>query len=249
MIKKIVLWVIVIVVVGLVAAYFGRNWLVKKAIEEGGEYALGVKTTVSSVNLGIGGGRLEIHDFDVHNPEGFQGKNILSIKSADLAVETGSIFGNEVKVDSLVLDGLKVDLEQIDNKGNFTEILDHIKKLDLTSSSDNQQRFIIKRLAIRNVSAEASLVLLGKKQFAGSYELADVTLTDVGGDKGATVARLTAVVLQSVLTRSIGAAKRKLPGGFGTAIENEAKDNLQKLESDAKDKIKDLGKGLIGGGN
>jgi hypothetical protein len=208
-----------------------------------------VKTTVGSVNLGIGAGKLDMSKFDVHNPEGFKGKTIVSLKSADLAVETGSIFGNEVKVDSLVLDGLSVDLEQVDKRGNFTEILNHIKQLDLKSSSDSQQRLIVKRLVIRDVSAKASLTLMGKKQFDGSYKIDDITLTNVGGSDGATIAQLTAIVLNNVLIRSVGAAKRNLPGGFGTAIEEGAKENLQKLKSEAKDKIKDLGKGLIGGGN
>jgi hypothetical protein len=90
---------------------------------------------------------------------------------------------------------------------------------------------------------------MGKKQFDGSYKIDDITLTNVGGSDGATIAQLTAIVLNNVLIRSVGAAKRNLPGGFGTAIEEGAKENLQKLKSEAKDKIKDLGKGLIGGGN
>lgn len=246
MTKRILLLVVVVVVAGLIIAYFTRNYLVKRAIEKGGDYALGVQTVVGSVNLGIGAGRLEMKDLEVRNPEGFDGKDILSIKNADFDVETGSIFGNEVVVDSFVLDGLTVNLQQIDNRGNFSEILGHIKKLDLSSSSESQQRFRIKRLVMRDIGASASLILLGKKQAEQSFTIDNFTLKDVGGDKGATIGRLTAIVLHNVLTRAVAAGKKNLPGGFGDLVNSGVKENLQKLESEAKDKLKDLGKGLIG---
>lgn len=248
MIKKIFLGIVVIIVVGLVVAYFARNWIVKQAIEKGGDYALGVKTTVGSVNLGIGAGRLHLSDFEVHNPDGFQDKDIMSITSADLGVETGSIFGSEVVVDSLVLDGLTVDLEQIDRRSNFKIVLDHIEQVDMGSSSSGNQHFHIKRLILRNIGAKATLTVLGKKQVEQSYTVENITLHDVGGENGATIGQITAHVLKTVLSRAVLAAKGKLPGNFGDMFNEGVKENLQNLESEAKDKLKDLGKNLIGGG-
>ena len=105
MIKKIVFAVIILLIVGLAVAYFARNMLAEKAVEAGSEYALGVKTDLGSASLAISGGSLELNDFAVENPEGFTAKHFLELHRGSIAVDAGSVFDKQVRIDSLIIDG------------------------------------------------------------------------------------------------------------------------------------------------
>ncbi len=248
MLKKIILWSVIVVVVGLIVAYFTRNYLVAEAIESGSSYALGVECELGSANLSIGAGKLELKDFEVRNPDGFDSTDIISIQSGVLDVDEGSVFDDQVVMDSLVLDGIQVNLEQKDRRGNFSELLNNIKNFTGGESSNSGQRIRIKKVSVRDIGVDASLVLLGK-QYQKSFSVDNITLTDVGGETGGTVGQITARILKAVLTKAVSSGKGYLPGDFGNVLSGGVDEAKSKIESEVKDKLKDLGGSLTGGKN
>jgi hypothetical protein len=244
MFKKIALSVIILVIVVLAGAYFYRNSLVAKAVESGSEYALGVKTELSSAALDIGGGSLTLNNFTVDNPEGFTGNEFMSMRRGMVEVKGGSVLKNEVVVDSLIIDGIALNLEQIDRKGNFQVLLDNIKRLEMSSSKETR-KFRIGLIAVRDVQVNGSLSLSGNKR-EKSFTLDDFSLRNVGGDNGATVGQVTAIVVKALVSKALAAGSGLLPEGFGANLSDMKERGVEKVTSEATNKLKDLGKSLTG---
>ncbi|MCP4675250.1 MAG: hypothetical protein GY854_07035, partial [Deltaproteobacteria bacterium] len=234
MIKKLLLLVVLVVVVGLVAVYLYRNALVEAAVEESGNYVLGVPTDLGSAGLDLGGGSLSLDNYSISNPEGFEGEHFLVLERGVLDVESGSILDDEVVVDSLVLEGFRISLEQIDKKGNYLAILDNLKKFELSSSSESNKRLKISKLALRDIGVDASLTLMGKKQVDKSFTVENITLENVGGGEGTSVGGLIKTVVTEVLTKATS-------GGLGIpGIDVDAE--IDKLKEEGTDKLEEAAK-------
>lgn len=245
MFKKIALAAIILVLVGLTIAYVVRNTLVEKAVEAGSTYALGVETDLGSASLEIGGGSLGMNNLEISNPQGFTADHFLTLRRGMLDVDAGSVLDKEVVVDSFVIEGVTLNLEQIDRKGNYQVLLDHMKQLDL-SSSEESQKFRIGLVALRDIKVTGSLSLLGKK-VEKSFTLENFALRNVGSDNGAKVSEITATVVKSLISKALAAGGGQLPGGFGQNL-GELKDQaVDKVKSEATNKLQDLGKSLTGG--
>lgn len=245
MIKKIALSVIVLIIVGVAAVYFVRNMLVEKGVEAGSEYALGVPTNLGSARLELRGGSVDLNNLEVSNPDGFTADHILTLRRGVLDVDAGSVLDDEVKVDSFIIEGVNLNLEQIDNKGNFKVLLDHIKQLDL-SSSEESQKFRIGLIALRDINVSGSLSLMGKK-YDKSYKLEDFSIRNVGSDNGAKISEITAKVVNTLITKALASGSGVLPAGFGQNLGELKDQGVEQLKSEAADKLKELGGSLPGG--
>jgi hypothetical protein len=245
MFKKIALVVILVIILAVTVAYFVRNKLVEKAVETGSTYALGVETDLGSAGLELSGGSLELNNLNVSNPQGYQADHFLSLRHGTFDVDAGSVLDDEVVVDSFIIEGITLNLEQIDNKGNFLILMDNIKKLDLSSSGESQ-KFRIGLIALRDVNVTGSLSLLGKK-YEKSFKLDNFSLRNVGSNNGATISEVTATVVKALISKALAAGNGALPEGFGKNL-TEIKDQaVDKVKSEATNKLKDLGKSLTGG--
>ena len=247
MIKRALLIVPIFVIIGLGAAWFTRNILVAKAIIAGSEYALGADVGLRSAGVAIGAGSLTLEEYVVHNPKGFRGDDFFRIDHGIIDVATGSILDKQVRVDSIVLEGVTLSLEQINQDGNYQKILDHIKGVDFGESSESDRTYKIDRLAVRDVTVEATLELMGKKQFEKSYTLDNFEIGNVGSNSGATIGQVSATLVRAVLSRALDKAGSELPGGFGRPIQEQFKEKLDEAKDEAVDKLKDAGKSLLGG--
>lgn len=245
--KKILFVIIVLVVVGLAGAYIGRNVLVAKAVETGSEYALGTDVTLGSASVSLGAGSLELNSYEVRNPEGFDSKNIFVIGHGVIDVATGTILDREVTIDSIILDGIEVTLEQVNDDGNYSPILNHIRTVDFGQSSESDRTFRIGKIAVRDVSVGAKLTVLGTQHFEKSYTLDNFEITNVGSDGGATIGQVSAIVFRGVMSRALDKAKSELPGGFGRPVKEQVQQKLEEAKESAIDKLKDAGGSLLGG--
>ena len=244
MLKKIVLGVIILVIVAVVAVYFVRNMLVEKGVEAGSTYALGVETDLGSASLELGGGSLALNNFVVSNPPGFEAENCLTLKRGIFDVDAGSVLDDEVKVDSFIIEGVTLNLEQIDRKGNFQVLLDNIKRLDL-SSSEESQKFRIGLIALRDIQVSGSLSLLGRKA-EKSFKLDNFTLRDVGSDNGAKISEVTAMIVKTLISKALAQGGGLFPEGFGANLGELKDQGIEKAKTEATDKLKDMGKSLTG---
>lgn len=241
MIKKLIILVVLLVVVGLTSAYLYRNALVETAVEESGDYVLGVSTNLGSAGLDLGAGSVALDDYSISNPEGFEGEHFLRLEYGLLAVNSGSIFDDEVIIDSIVLEGFQLSLEQIDQKGNYLAILDNLKQFDVSSSSESEQRLRINKVMLRDIGVDVSLTLMGQKQADKSFTVENITLENVGGTDGTSVGGLIKTIVTEVLTKTTAGGKGLLGVDIDAQIDKLKEEGTTKLEDAAKDKLKDLG--------
>ncbi|MEZ5359748.1 MAG: hypothetical protein R3F48_13095 [Candidatus Zixiibacteriota bacterium] len=244
MIKKIIGIIIILIVIGLGAAYLYRNAIVETAIEEATTYALKVDSDLGSASLGIMAGRLELNKYTIANPGGFQAQNLFSMDHGVLVLDAGSVFDKEIVVDTLILDGIRLDLEQIDMKNNVKQVLDNIGQMDFGSSSESDKTMKIRHVSVRNIGVNASASIMNKKQFEKSLTLENFTMNDVGGASGTTISGAIATVLKEVLARASTAGASQMGITIDTdKLKDEA---TQKIETEVKDQLKNLGGALKG---
>lgn len=239
MFKKILFAILILFVIFIIGLYFGRNYIVKSAIETGSEYSLGVNTNVGSVNLDLGGKSLELNDYEVKNPKGYEGDFFLNIKQGIIKVGEGSIFANETRVDSLILNGINMSFEIKDQKGNFSVIQNNIKNINLESSPESEHKFFIKKLAIRDIKVKAALDFLGQNKDI-TFTIDNISMENIGGDEGVTISEITTRIMKTLISKAKSSGTDDIPEMF-----NLDSDKRDELKSDVTDKVKDLGGSLL----
>jgi hypothetical protein len=244
--KKLVIWLFVLIIIVLAGVYFARNVIVAGAIEEGSTYALGVNADLGSANVDLAGGSLTLNDYRIDNPPGYDSERLMRIKFGILDISSGSVFSDTIVVDSLILDSITINLIQHDDRGNFKEVMDYARKIEYdTSSSTTLVR--IKKVGVKNINVQASLKILNQVDIDKSFTVEDITLTNIGGGDGATVGEITSVVFGEILKRAVAKGKGELSDQFGKGFEGLDKSALEKAGSDAVEKVKDIGTSLFGG--
>jgi hypothetical protein len=239
MFKKILIVILLIFVIAVAGIYIGRSYIVKSAIETGSEYGLGVKTTLGSANLDLGGRSIVLNDYEVSNPEGYNGEFIMNIKHGMIDLGEGSIFADETRIDSLIFNGVNLSFEVKDQKGNFSVIQEKIKKIGMESSSENEHKFFIKKLAVRNIKVDAALDFLKQKK-SMTFTVDNIIMENIGGDVGVTLSEIAAKLMKTLINRAKSSGSNSIPEMF-----NLDSEKLDELKSDVKDRVKDFGGSLL----
>ncbi len=184
-ILRIFLALVVLIMVGLVALYFGRNPLVIAGVERGGEFATSQKTALTDANLAIFQGALTLNGLNIANPQGagYQGANFLTMKTCAVTMEPGSVLTDTVVVDRIDIDGLDITLEQNGVKSNLSDIMDAINKNTAsTGNSSNTspgKKLKIGEVSITNIMVHVHAAPLPSLDLnLGSINIADPTNPD-----------------------------------------------------------------------
>ncbi len=167
---RIVAVVVVVLVVAVAAAWLMIDHLAKQAVQQGGEYALGVPTTVDTVNLSLLGGSLRMETLSVANPAGYKSDHLVRTGRFDLAVQPGSVLTDTVRIPTFELSGLDLNIEGKGLISNISAVLDHVKKLGGSNGSSTSgasgdtaqprqqgKKVLVDHILIRNVVAHILL--------------------------------------------------------------------------------------------
>lgn len=218
---------ILIALVALVINMFGDRAL-KIGIEAGAEKALKVGVRLDNITLSILGGKLNLNNLEVDNPQGYQNPNLLKISSAYMALNTRSLLSDTVEMEKLQFDNISLTIEQKGLTSNLQEILNNLPKSDAPPQPDAKpsKQLKIKELKINGVEVNVKLLPVPGRADTLNLQLAPITLTNLGGDEKIDVAELTAVILKAIAGGVMEKGKGVLP----------------------LDMINDLGKGVMGVG-
>lgn len=221
-IGRIIAVVVVLLIVGLIAAYFYLDSIAKEAIERGGTYATGVDTEVDSVSLGLFGGTFGMKEFELDNPEGlgFQTDHFLELGEADLAVSLGSLRKDVVVVPRIHLADIDLNLERRGGKQNFDVILENLQKLssDEPTPPEDAQQWVVNDLTISNVKVTATGEGLLSDNQAVTFTIPQIQLTDVKSDslaelQGQVIKQVLGAVAQQAPQQVLGVMGQELLGG------------------------------------
>ncbi|MCC6679530.1 MAG: hypothetical protein IT445_01385 [Phycisphaeraceae bacterium] len=202
--------VVAVLVVALLTVAVMVDNLVRKGIETGAGYATGVKTTLTSADVGITSGELSMSGLNMANPEGYKGDHFLKLADGYVAVGLGSLTSDQIEVPKVELEGIDMVVERAGGKNNFDVILGNLKQL---SSGEKQPReggktYIIRELILDDVSVSISGFGVG----AQTIKLPPIKLTDVGsGGEGAQLSKVVGIVIRELMA-SLLKDPTKLPG-------------------------------------
>jgi hypothetical protein len=223
-IRRGVIALLALVVVGLGLAIWHLNGIVADVLESQGTAALGVDTTIDFISIGFLPPSLRFGGFEIENPEGFKDDNFLELGKGALDVEFRSLFGPTVRARSLRLDDIEVSLERGARRGNYGVILDNVKAgsgqaqpAKPAADAGPGKTFRIDEIVLRNVRANLVMNLPGHAQ-AFAVTLPEVRMEGVGsGSSGPAVAgevfrRITVGVLEAL------ADQGALPGDIASDL-------------------------------
>lgn len=225
---RLVIGLVVVAIAGLVAAYFYIDVLAKTAIERGSTYALGVQTDLDSARLNVFGGELSLAGLEVSNPEGFSSPHFLNMKTGDVAVTLGSLRQDVVRVPTLALADIDINLEKKAQRSNYQIILDNLKRLESGKPADAEgRRYIINDLHIQNVVLHVDM-LGGGDITRVNVPIDEIRLKNVGSEtkRGVLLSELSGVIIKAILAAAADKAGSLIPAD----ITGELKAGLAQLQ-------------------
>lgn len=180
--------------------------LVKHAIETSGSAATGTPVHVGSVSISLREGQGLISGLTIANPPGFSEQPLLILDSISIKLDPKTIT-NQVPIIEEIRIGASTLHYEINAVGeNNLRIVQKYAKRQAQSAPTSQttpgggktesQRLRIKRLVIADGTATLDLGQVGSGQ--GLARIPGVTLTDLGGEQGATVNELSAAIVQAL---------------------------------------------------
>jgi len=250
---KLFIALLVIVVVVVAGAFFYVDSIAKKAIEQGGEMALGVSTNLEKVHISLFSGEASLNGLQVANPSGFKAQTFMGLGQGNVAVSLGSLMGDTVKIPQVKLSNIRVNLEQKGKKNNVDPILARAKsmagqkgKAAPQSSAKAGKKFIVEYFLLDDVQINASLDMLGQATSV-NLVLPKIELRNLGAaEQGLPMPELIQKVVQAVLSVAqsssgqLSPALAKLLAGELGGLDNIKTEVIGQAKAQVEGKVKEL---------
>jgi hypothetical protein len=215
------------------------NALIKTQIEQIGSKVTEQSVTVSKVDMKLLKGSGTIKGLVLANPEIYSAPAAFSLDEVTLDINLQSLTTDIIVIDQIIIDKPEAVVEFTENGGaNIKDILDAINKNIAGTDNSAQETetgkaepiIRVNKFVLAGVALTVDLTKLGNKSHQAT--LADINLTNIGGDSGMPASKLGAELVKKALSSIWKQAK---------------KEQAEILKEQAKDKIKDKAKEKIGG--
>ena len=208
----------IVVLVVIASLVLWIDHVAKAAVEGGATYALGVRTTLDAMDVGVLSGEVEMSELNVRNPAGFKTPHFLRLDDGSVAVSLGSLMEEKVILPELTLSGLNVNLERSGGKANYKVIMDNLKKFESKEEppADEQKegkRFVIEKVSIRDVRVNVDLLSIGGELTRIPMTIERIELENVGSDtdRGILLADVIDILIKAILTTVVQKCGDLLP--------------------------------------
>ncbi len=221
---KLVAVLVILLVIGVVAAFFFIDRLAKTAVERGSTYALGVETTLESADVRIFKGEFDMGALHVSNPEGFKTPHFLTLDDGGVAVTLGSLREEIIELPTLHLTGIDINLEKQAGKSNYKVILENLKRLSEGKPADaeSKTRYIVREVSMRDINVHVDVLPIGGEATRLHLDIPEITLTDVGSDtgKGVLMSELSGIIVKALFAAILQKGGDLLPGDLTGELGN-----------------------------
>ena len=254
---KMIIALLLVGVVVVVGAYFYVDAIAKKAVERGGEMALGVPTNLDDIHISLWGGEAELSGLRISNPPGFSAPTFLDLGAGDIAVSLKSLLDNTVRIPRIRMSGIRINLEQADNKNNIEPLLARAKSMSGQAgekapqpAGGGEKKFIVEYFTLDDVQLNADLNLFGQTSKV-NLVLPKIELRNLGAaEQGLPMAELVQQVVQVVLNTARASSVQLSPelakllagelGGLDTIrgeVVGKARAQVEKAVSELQEKL------------
>ena len=224
----------VAILLGAVGLVLSLDWLLARGIARGGEYALGVPTEVKSASLGVFKGESTVSGLRIANPPGCQEPVFLEVEQCAVDLTLLRAFDHDLVIDSVVLEGVRLDLEPDQGgKLNAEVLTDHLATLSSAepkASTGDSGSVTIRNLELKDiqVSLRGPWVLAPDGHLVAT--IPDLTLTNVGSASSAEdISKQVSGVVIGALVKAVLAANIN---GLAPALIDGLKGALSKVAAE-----------------
>jgi|GEM_PF-1440405 len=237
----------------IIILYLSVDLIARYALHRAGTDLMGVETTASSVDLGIIRNSTTITDLTIDNPEGFRQPRLLEVKNMYIEGRLGTFVSSNIQIPLVSLDGFTIDLEQIGDRINVSEVVSNIsKEVDEPDDSGGDITLNIARLEIKDITltAEGKIVSIAGGKLDATLpkiELADVG-TESDPDKllAHVIGIMVKIVLNHIASNPIKGLSNAALGQIGNAIESIPGLKQVGLGKPIADAVRGVGEGAAG---
>jgi len=228
----IALGVLVVLAAAVVLLLTNLDRIVAAAIEKYGSEAVGTKVTVSSVRIGLKEGTGSIRDLRVGNPPGFSGADAIRLEDISVDVDTGSVTGDPLVIDKIVVRAPHVSYETDDSgRSNIDAIRAHLEKRQAAGAGEKKEAAAKegKKILIRRLIVEKGTVAMASASRPGkplTVPLPRIELTDLGGKDGDSPGDIASQIAGPLTRQASGAAS-----GVGRTLEKGVKGVRETLKN------------------
>lgn len=226
-ILKVVLVLVLLFVIVVATIPFWISPVAKKAVETGGSEALGVKTTLADLSIGLLSGTCDLAGLNIANPEGFETPHFMDLGSGAVAVDVQSLQNDVIEIPRFELTGLDLNLEKGSGQANYEKIMENLGKLSTEEERPKEEeepgkKFVIKEILIKDVKVTAKMAGL-----TVPMKIDEMRLQNVGSEgEGVDMKELIALIVSGVLKGVAEEGRGVLPEGISKGLA----DGLQGLK-------------------
>jgi len=198
---KIVAVLVVLLLIVAVGAVFYIDVIAKNVIERSGTSTLGVNTTLDNADIGLRAARFEMSGLSVANPEGFTSDHFMTLGNGDVNVSARTLMEDTVKLPTLNLTTLDVNLERKGGKANYDVIMDNLEDEEEKPEKQKEgKRFIIQKINVSDIKVHVDMMPVGGELTKLDLKIDEVILENIGSDteSGVVLSQVWDVLLKAV---------------------------------------------------
>jgi len=242
--KKILIFFIFIISLFYILSEFIGDRIIKGTLETNISNVLDRETVIENLKINYRDGDAEIYGLQIKN-KNFEGY-LLNLEKAYLKLDTSSIFSNNVEIESVILDGIKLNYYF---NVQYTKVTDNVRSLEKTletgsGKSTSTKYFNIKKLIAKNI---VLYVNSDELKINKNISLKNLEFENVGNTPNS---KNYKTILRDFAEQTIKTVKKKvLSGNLQNKLKNidedQIKEKLKKKLDKNKNKLKNKLKKLL----
>ena len=196
---------VLLLVVALIFKLYG-NQLLRTAIVAGAQKALQVDVRLESIDVRVVGGKVDLKNMEIGNPEGYNHPTFLKMGRAYMDLDVLSLMSDTIEMEKVQLDEMHLVIEQKGKTNNLKEILNNLPKSEPTEPESEPEpteegagkNVRIKVLEINNIEVKAKLIPIPGQADTVTLRIKPIRLENLGTDEKIDFAGLTAKILKAI---------------------------------------------------
>lgn len=243
-VRNLIISVVVLVLIGLGAAYFSLNSLIKKGFETVGPKVAKVETRLGSAAVFPFTGSGKLSQIFIGNPEGSKTPHAITLDAINVQVNLPSIKTDTILVSSVKIVAPDIYIEGgLTSKNNLTTIAKNIESTlsspepkaaqsPKKSDGDSGKKVVIKDLLITGAKVHwVSVLTLGQEV---ALPLPDIHLQNIGEkSNGLTPVELSKLILDEIF-KAASTVSSKNTGKMVEQLKEQGKEKLNKAAGGLK---------------
>ncbi len=224
-ILKTILFLLILVVLLCVGAYYYAGDIIKKAVETYVPEVTKTTAKLDDVDISLLKGEISLTGLEIGNPKGFKSSDIFSVKKIAVSFEPKSVLTDKIIINQILIDGTHVAAEATYQNGTVTSNLTTLKNnVDSFVKSSNkttttqqqakkeetpQQKASNKAVVIKDLQINNSSLTLGFLNQTMDIPLPNMQQKNIGQkDKKTTIKDVAVMIFDMISVESIKATAK-----------------------------------------